>query len=177
MFRPPPHRFLNCIGIDIHGTRETCDRPIEKDSPYPFCAEHRAALETMPRKRMCAGATTYDNALRPGRIECKNLTGHEDERLCAGCRLVEKQETERMRKLLREQCPHCGQPMPVRHRGLPGQAPTSSSSRAVDPRTHSTERKAFREEPPSGVRVNGASSAASPSWRPPPMYPFPNDDD
>ena len=52
------------------------------------------------RPNYCAGAIAYDSALRERRIKCQNETGDPLVRLCAGCRVIEKLEEKRRRKLM-----------------------------------------------------------------------------
>lgn len=68
-------------------------------------------MERVRRPNFCAGAITYDSALRERRIKCDKETGDPLVRLCAGCRVIEKLEDNKRRKAV------LGEEQPVsRHR-------------------------------------------------------------
>lgn len=108
----PPHGRRICVGLDLHGVKEPCIEPVEDGSPFPYCREHRIKVQTAPRKRTCSGATVYDAAMRPRRVECENLTGDDEVHLCAHCRVIEARERERAKKVFQDVCPHCGRSGP-----------------------------------------------------------------
>ena len=108
----PPHRKQYCQGVHIYGIEETCTEEVEPGSIFPLCKVHRVRIQTLPRKRTCAGAVIMDEVMRPVHIACNEATGHEEERLCAGCRVKEKQSKEREHRELREPCPTCGHLVP-----------------------------------------------------------------
>lgn len=129
----PHHGRRTCIGLELHGVVEPCDAFVEDNSPFPFCAYHRAQIETMPRRRTCSGAIVYDAAMRPQRTECHNATGALDVALCAHCRVVEKREKERFRAASQDVCPTCGRsgPRPRQPLSLPPRRYKPQAERAT----------------------------------------------
>lgn len=126
----PPHNAQFCVGIDLNGIREECTERVEPGSMFPHCPRHRKMLATMPRRRTCAGARTYDHVMRPVQIPCVNLTGHQDERLCASCRVIEAREKEKAKAAFEERCPSCGRsgPRPQVHQRVQRSDPSQGRS-------------------------------------------------
>lgn len=108
----PKHGLQTCVGIDLNGTMEPCAEPVDPASSFPFCPVHLHAIRTMPRRRTCAGATTYDHVMRPTRRECASPTANEETRLCPPCHAIERSEHQRADRAFQEECPTCGSKRP-----------------------------------------------------------------
>jgi hypothetical protein len=120
----PLHGRTSCLGID--GSR--CDRPIDRDSLFPFCQTCLAELRSRPQARLCAGAIIYDGAMRLVRIKCERDLLPNEQRLCRSCL-----DAEALRQST-EACPHCGQRMPASSSSSPSrdasrEAPTGLHGR------------------------------------------------
>ncbi len=108
----PRHGLHVCVGVDLNGLREPCTEPVDPESSFPFCPLHLHTIQTMPRKRTCAGATTYDHVMRPQKTDCQNTTANEGTRLCPSCLALEQREANRAQGAFQEECPTCGSRKP-----------------------------------------------------------------
>lgn len=98
-------------------------------------------MEKVRRPNWCAGAITYDTALRERRIKCDKETGDPLVRLCAGCRVIEKLEDQkRKRAILGDESPRS----------------TQRSSPGYGQRTRSTEPRDSHDTPPWPLRRSGS---------------------
>lgn len=50
----------------------------------------------------CQGARLYDDMAREGRVRCGRETGADDLPLCAGCRVIDKLQRKRWKKMMQD---------------------------------------------------------------------------
>lgn len=159
----PLHGRTSCLGINGSG----CDRPIDRDSLFPFCQFCLAELRSRPQARACAGAVVYDWAMRLTRVKCERDLLPNEQRLCQSC-----QEAESSR-LSTEACPHCGQRMPASF--------SSSPSRDAGPEapTRLHGRMELQERRPQQGRSYGSRQdcGRQPAYRQDYVPRFPRDDE